>query len=115
MLRRCPHSMQQVAVSVWTVLGVLAHLAFFLGGLVGIFLVPLLVAVQHPDALVVFPVRWLRAHLSEDAFLTVYVLIQGGIAGFLTYATIVYDHLHPRSERGVDAEGEPTRCQSRPL
>ena len=66
---------------------------FFVAGLLGIFLTPLFLAAQHPDAPIAVPIRWLRAHFSHDTAMLIYAIVALGIAGILTYAIVVFDYL----------------------
>jgi Na+/proline symporter len=99
-LRHCPESKRRVAVLGFTFAGLIAELILFVAGLLGIFLVPLYLAAQHPDTPIAVPMRWVREHFSHDTAFFIYAIIWGVIVSILTYATIVYDYLrHEASER----------------
>ncbi len=66
---------------------------------------PLLLSLWYPESFALSPLRWLRSHLSEGAFLFAYVLIQGSVVAFLTYAMNVHDYLHPNLERRAAPQG----------
>jgi hypothetical protein len=111
-LRRCPEGMRPIVVPMLNLLGLLAHVLFFAGGMLTIYLAPLFLAVTQPDAAIARPVQWLQAHLSEHAFLNVYLLIQSGVVAVLAYGTIVYDYLHPRSRDMVSEADRPRMNES---
>ena len=92
-LRNCPESKRRVVVLVFMFAGLIAHMLFFVAGLLGIFLTPLFLAAQHPDAPIAVPIRWLRAHFSHDTAMLIYAIVALGIAGILTYAIVVFDYL----------------------
>jgi hypothetical protein len=98
-LRHCPESRRDVAEMVFIFAGLFAKLILFAAGLIGIFLIPLFLAAQHPDAPVAVPIKWLRAHFSHDRAFLVYTLIWGFIVGILIYATIVFDYLREHRKR----------------
>lgn len=97
-LRHCPESKRGVVVWVFTFAGLVAKLIFFTAALVGIFFIPLLLAVQHPDAPVAIPIRWVRAHFSHDTAALIYTVIWGVIVGILTDAIIVFDSMREHRE-----------------
>ncbi|MGO8764271.1 MAG: hypothetical protein ACLQSR_03940 [Limisphaerales bacterium] len=107
-LRHCPESKRDVAVLIFTFTGLVAKLIFFVAGLIGIYLIPFLLAVQHPNTPVAFPIQWLRAHFSDDAAAFIYTVIWGIIVGLLTYATIVFDYLRDHRRNSNDAS-EPDK------
>ena len=92
-LRHCPESKRKVVVLVFSFAGLIAYIIFFVAGLLGILLTPLFLAMQHPDAPVAVPMRWLQAHFSHDTAMLIYFFVSFGIAGILTYAIIVFDYL----------------------
>lgn len=98
-LRHCPDSKRRVALLVFTFAGLIAHIIFFVAGLAGIFLIPLLLTVQHPDAPVAIPIRWLRECFSHDTAFFIYVVIWGVIVYILIYTMKVFDYLceHPKN------------------
>jgi uncharacterized membrane protein YdjX (TVP38/TMEM64 family) len=99
-LRHCPESKQRTVVLVFTFAGLVAHLIFYVAGLLGILLIPFILAAEHPDAPVAIPIHWLRAHFSHDTAIFIYVVVQFAIISVLTYAIIVYDYLrYDTSER----------------
>jgi hypothetical protein len=92
-LRHCPESKRRVAVLVFSIAGLIAHIIFYVAGLLGILLTPLFLAAQHPDAPVAVPIHWLRAHFSHDTATFIYFVVSFVIAGSLTYAIVVFDYL----------------------
>jgi hypothetical protein len=92
-VRHCPESKRRVALLVFTFAGLIAHMIFYVAGLLGIFLTPLFLAEKHPNAPIAFPIRWLQAHFSHDTAIFIYALVSLGIAGILTYAMVVVDYL----------------------
>jgi len=92
-LRHCPESKRRVAVLVFSFAGLIAHIIFFVAGLLGILLTPLFLAMQHPAAPVAVPMHWLQSHFSHDTAIFIYFVVSFGIAGILTYAIIVFDYL----------------------
>lgn len=73
--------------------GLIAKLIIFVAGIMGIFLIPLLLVAQHPDAPVAAPLHWLLAHFSHDMVFLIYTVIWGIVVGVLVYASIVFDYL----------------------
>jgi hypothetical protein len=99
-LRHCPESKRRILTLVFTFAGLISKLIFFVAGLLGILIAPLLLATQHPTAPIAIPIRWLQTHFSHDTARFVYFVIQFIIIGILTYAMIVYDYLrYNASER----------------
>jgi hypothetical protein len=92
-LRNCPDSKRRAATLVFTFAGLIAHLIFFVAGSLGILLLPLIVAAQHPDAPVAAPIRWLRESFSHDTALFIYAVIWGVVLSVLVYAMKVFDYL----------------------
>lgn len=97
-LRHCPESKQGVAVFILTFAGLIAHIILYVAGVMGIFLIPLFLTAQHPDAPVAVPIHWLRQHFSHDTAFFIYTVIWGVIIFSLTYATKIFDYLckHPK-------------------
>ena len=102
-LRSCPEGKRQAIVLFFTYFGLLAHLLLFAAGFLGLLTMPIILASQYPDAPMAFPIKWLKAHLSKDAFINVYIVIQCLIIGILTYAVIVYDYIRVHRKRYKDA------------
>jgi hypothetical protein len=98
-LRHCPESKRIIVEKVFILAGLVAKLIFFVTGLMGIFIAPLLLAAEHPDAPVAIPIRWLRAHFSRDTGVFIYTVIWGIVAGVLTYAIIVFDYVLQHRKR----------------
>jgi len=98
-LRHCPESKRGVALLIFTFAGLIAHIILYVAGIMGIFLIPLFLTAQHPDAPVAVPIHWLRTHFSHGTADFIYIVIWGIIVSILTYTTIVYDYLrrHPKS------------------
>ena len=107
-LRHCPESRRGVAELVFTLAGLVAKLIFFVAALIGMFLIPLFAAAQHPDAPVAVPIQWLRTHFSHETAAFIYTVIWGVVVGILTYATIVFDYLREQ-RKGSDGASEPDK------
>jgi hypothetical protein len=97
-LRHCPESKRGVAVLLFTFAGLFAHIILYLAAIIGIFLIPLFLTAQHPDAPVAVPMRWLHQHFSHDTVFFIYSVIWGAVVFGLTYATKVFDYIckHPK-------------------
>jgi hypothetical protein len=99
-LRHCPEGQRRIVVLVLTFAGLIAHMVFFVAGALGIILMPLFLAVRHPEAPIAFPLRWLRAHFSAGTTLLIYAFVTLAIVGLLTYLIIVFDYLrHDASDK----------------
>ena len=92
-LRHCPESKRKLVVLIIMIAGFIAHLVFFMAGVLGIFLVPLHLATEHPDAPIAFPIRWLSTHFSHDTAVLIYAAVQLGVATALIYLIVVVDYL----------------------
>jgi hypothetical protein len=110
-LRRCPENKRKVAVLLFSFAGAMALLVVLMVGLMGIVLAPLLVAAQHPDAPIAFPVRWLISHFSRDTAILIYAIISVAVAWLVVYLIIVFDYLrYDASERQKRDAAQQNRC-----
>lgn len=83
---------------IFSLAGLFAHIILYVAGITGIFLIPLILTEQHPDAPVAVPMRWLYRHFSHDTGFFIYAVVWGVVILGLTYTTKVFDYIckHPK-------------------
>jgi len=107
-LRHCPENKRHVAVPLFLLVGLVAHIILYVAGIMGIFLIPFFLILQHPHAPIADAFRWLREHFSHDTVFFICIAIWGVIVFGLTYATKVSDYIskHPT---GSDETQKPDK------